>query len=429
MQHTPGDSASLQQQLMAASHSDDVIAVLNDLAPLLSEQRSSRAYYTLLVDIFQALRALTVEDPTEGEYLIDTHLLDYLEQESNDGTAIQLDATRQLRECLEEWMAQYPEETFVALRQHILDKLLARFQEKPSPALCWTFAHIGYRDERLVEALWHYASSVAKEEEEQDTALVTLTALGVPNSARAQLLKALHQRLQRHVTVPLLIALQRLASGKSVRVIQKTCFAPSSRSQKAEVLRERPLILSTLAAIADAHEHVNSLQDQVWGVISEQYTLDPKHVAYAVNLGWGLAERCNSGTVVANLVEWIGQAVTEELEQQRLPLLLYRLDECVRPRQIAGWQQTAHQLAIPVLRKAACRNTHSTGRYATHEMHTKEAAWGTILRQGHRDALGWFDEAVSEESNPYLRGQLCDLFASFRLFSASHCHQSYHPGL
>jgi len=48
-------------------------------------------------------------------------------------------------------------------------------------------------------------------------------------------------------------------------------------------------------------------------------------------------------------------------------------------------------------------------------MHTKEAAWGTLLRMGHAEALGWFEEAVSHETNPYLRGKLCDLFACFCL--------------
>src|SRR5258708_1069033 len=34
---------------------------------------------------------------------------------------------------------------------------------------------------------------------------------------------------------------------------------------------------------------------------------------------------------------------------------------------------------------------------------------------GYAEELGWFEEAVGHETNPYLRGRLCDLFACFCL--------------
>jgi hypothetical protein len=82
---------------------------------------------------------------------------------------------------------------------------------------------------------------------------------------------------------------------------------------------------------------------------------------------------------------------------------------------VASWQRDLIEAAIPILRQAACQDTRFAGRYATHEMHTKEAAWGTLLRMGYAEALDWFEEAVSFETNPYLRGKLCDLFACFCL--------------
>src|SRR5207248_10183532 len=78
-----------------------------------------------------------------------------------------------------------------------------------------------------------------------------------------------------------------------------------------------------------------------------------------------------------------------------------------------SWHQDLTPTAIPVLRQSACQDTRFAGRSATHEMHIKEAAWGTLLRMGYAEALGWFEEAVSHETNAYLRGDLCDLFACF----------------
>ena len=134
-----------------------------------------------------------------------------------------------------------------------------------------------------------------------------------------------------------------------------------------------------------------------------------------MNPGGDVAPLCDSRRVVPTLLAWLEEAADEETREPRNPLLPYRLQECVRPRQLTSWQREQLQLAIPILRQSACQDTGYVGRSATHEMRIKEAAWGTLLRIGYAEALGWFEEAVSHETNPYLRGRLCDLFACFCL--------------
>ncbi|MCL5959780.1 MAG: hypothetical protein M1358_10810 [Chloroflexi bacterium] len=51
----------------------------------------------------------------------------------------------------------------------------------------------------------------------------------------------------------------------------------------------------------------------------------------------------------------------------------------------------------------------------TQSMRLKEAAWDTLLRLGHQPALGWFEEGVSTETNPFTRADLAERFACFRL--------------
>ena len=412
MQHMPDNVYTLKQRVDEAEQSGDVVSVLNMLVPLLAENTSSRELYDLLVDAFHALRTLASEQVSDGEQVILTYLLDHLEKDS-DGTAVQKSATRQLRECLEEWIAQYPERESIALRQRILDDLLLRFQARPSPALCWTFSFIGYREERLVSVLWDYA--LHDEGETGEAALVTLTSLGVPQPERSRLLEVLHRKMQRQVTQPLLVALDRLADPTSFDVVRETCFLPHRAAQATAAYRETWLALSVLTDIADAHDDEEDLQDRVWILIAEQYDLDPQNIAYTVNLGGDIAPRCDSKHVVPTLLTWLGQASNEEKQQQRNPILSYRLEECVRPRQLASWRQDLTPTVIPILRQSACQDMRFAGRSATHEMHIKEAAWGTLLRMGYTEALGWFEEAVSHETNPYLRGNLCDLFACFCL--------------
>jgi len=412
MQNTPEHVYALRQRIDEAERSDDVVAVLGVLQSLLPENASSQELYYLLVDAFGALRRLTADKTPDGEQAMLTYLLDYLEKDS-DGTAVQRSTTGQLRECLEEWIAQYPERESAALRLRILDDLLHRFQARPSPALCWTFAYIGYREARVVSALWDHASR--NEGKTGEAALVALTALGVPQPDRPRLLEALHQRLQRQVTQPLLVALRRLADPASLDLVRETCFLAHRDRQVTVAHWDMLLALAVLADIADAHDEQEELQDRVWSLIAEQYDLDPGNVAHMVNLGGDVAPRCDSRRVVPALLTWLGQATDEEKQQQRNPILSYRLEECVRPRQLASWQQELIPAVIPVLRQSACQDTRFAGRSMTHEMYRKEAAWGTLLRMGYAEALEWFEEAVIGETNPYLRGKLCDLFACFRL--------------
>ncbi len=412
MQNMPDNVSALNQRIDEAEQSGEVVAVLNVLAPLLAENTSSQELYYVLVDAFQALRRLTSENGLDGEQVILTYLLDYLEKDS-DGTAVQKSATRQLRECLEEWIAQYPERESAALRQRILDDLLLRFQARPSPALCWTFAHIGYREERVVSVLWDYA--LRDENETGEAALVTLTALGIPLPERPRLLEVLHRKLQRQVTQPLLVALYRLADPTSFDVVRERCFPVRRAAQPTVASQEILFAPRVLTEIADEHDDDEGLQDRIWMSIADEYDLDPQHTAYTVNLGGDIAPRCDSKRVVPTLLAWLGQATDEEKQQQRNPIISYRLEECVRPRQLASWHRDLIPAAIPILRQSACQDTHLAGRFATHEMHMKEAAWGTLLRMGYAEALGWFEEAVSHETNPYLRGKLCDLFACFCL--------------
>jgi len=93
--------------------------VLRTFPPFLVHKSDSQEIYRLLIDAFAALQIFTSKNEPEGELLMRTYLLDYLEQDSQ-GTATQKIAPGLLRECLQEWIEQYPEAQSIRAHQHIL---------------------------------------------------------------------------------------------------------------------------------------------------------------------------------------------------------------------------------------------------------------------------------------------------------------------
>jgi len=277
---------AIRQKIDQSTRSDELVHVIEEITPHLAGDQNSRELYQLLVDAFQSLRMLTSGDVHQGEQVIRNHLLGYLEQDSH-GSAVQRHATSELRECLDAWIEQYPERERVALRAHILDDVLGRFQIQPLASMCWTLAHIGYREERIVEALWNCVRQ--DEGDLGDTALVTLTALGVLQSERPALLRVAHERMVQHISQPLLVTLLRLADPASLPIVRSTCFSPE---HSGEVNREQLLALTVLTEIADAFDANEEIQDQVWQFIAELYERGPKDVAYYVNLGGAFAGPC-----------------------------------------------------------------------------------------------------------------------------------------
>src|SRR6266568_7334850 len=213
---------AIRQKIDQSTRSDELVHVIEEITPHLAGDQNSRELYQLLVDAFQSLRMLTSGDVHQGEQVIRNHLLGYLEQDSH-GSAVQRHATSELRECLDAWIEQYPERERVALRAHILDDVLGRFQIQPLASMCWTLAHIGYREQRIVEALWNRVRQ--DEGDLGDTALVTLTALGVPQSERTVLLGVAHQKIAQHISQPLLVTLLRLADPASLPIVRSTFFS------------------------------------------------------------------------------------------------------------------------------------------------------------------------------------------------------------
>ncbi len=409
MNSNPNNYFIFRQRIDQSTTIEEVVGLIQEIDTLRASEETASDAYDLLAVAFQALANLTHENMIEGERLIFDYLLPYLFYDMDAPVKI-LSAINRLRECLIEWYEQYPEPESSALRGRILDQLLLKLRSMPLLSACWIISDIGYRRQDIVHQLWRIAEQY--DNDLGDTALATLTALGVPSGEKERLLTAVHERVPKRLTLPLIAALHRLADPSSLSPVLHSWLQNDTEQQN---IAHRSLALRILIDIADA-SNLEEVQDQVWHAIVDLYQRQPEKFAFDIFLGGDIAPGCDSTHVVPTLLQWIGseQGDSEATADHRR-LLNLRLGDCLRPRQLEGWKIEPDPSTISVLRQDACLDTRFEGHATTHEMLIKEAAWQTLMCIGDGQILNWFKDAVSGETNRYLRGQMCDLFACFRL--------------
>lgn len=407
----PRDLSLFRHKILQSTHCEEIVVLIQEISPFLSSEEGSSEAYDLLTLAFEALQALTAENPIEGHKQIFTSLLPLLNLGQSDEYPIQVSrSTARLRECLAAWVDQYSEPERSTLREHVLNYVLLELQRNPSPSLCWIVSEIGFRREDLLVSIWHIADQ--QDNFLGDTALATLTSLGVEADEKIRLLGVLHQRISHRINLPLISALSRLADVSSFPIVQALVL---QKVQEPSVDRLRSLVLRILPAIAEENDS-EEVQNQIWQSIVQLFQTDPERFAFDVYLGNDIAPRCDSVEVVPRLLEWMNIAQDRpEASADHRRLLSIRLENCIRPRQLQGWKNAPIFLAETLLRLDACQDTRFEGRSTTHEMLIKEAAWKTLLLMGYAGALHWFKEAVGGETNRYVQRELCDLLACFQL--------------
>lgn len=396
----------LWQEFRETTSLDEIIERLEQLNDLVqTDTLSIVEAYDLRVSAFRALQELTVDDFGRGEQLIFDLVVPYCLVEPTDVPQKVHYTISRYRECLVDWLNQYPETERTVLRNKVFDILHSELAANPKP-VCWTISRIGFRRPDLVEALWDVAEKNA--DGVGDIALSTLTSLGVPQEERPKLLSALHQRAAKRHTSTLTGALSRLADPSSLEVIRKHWLQPDYAG-----IRYRLLTLTVLAEIADAADANPNIQDRIWQTISDWVEANPDTPPHAF-LGGNIAPHCNSVHVVPTILRWLTKE--SESNSERTGTILYRrLQACVRPRQLTGWDNADASAAISQLREDACQDTGHEGSWMTEEMRLKEAAWDVLLRLEYHDALTWFEGGVVAETNPFVQKGISELLACFRI--------------
>src|SRR5205823_731123 len=126
-----------------------------------------------------------------------------------------------------------------------------------------------------------------------------------------------------------------------------------------------------------------------------------------------IAPVCGSPRVVSFLLGLYGQ---DGVDDYRRYLLGLRLQDCVRPRHLEGWESYQHDGRLsPALHREALTNSEQRGLYRGVPGDLKGAAWDLLLRLHDGHILSQADEALTHETSPSVRYDICETLACFRL--------------
>jgi len=403
---------TLWQRLHQSTSVDVVLEVLGGLDSFVhAGDLSVSDVYDLQADAFQALRELTKGEVDKAEPLILEYLLPYCLQRGEDAAPEARAAISRCRTTLAEWIHQYTEVEYTAMRDQALDRLHSSLGDPEPRGTCWTIAAIGFRRSDIVDALWELSEQ--HDDDVGDTALSTLVSLGVTPSHRRRTLSALHKRATSRCNIALLAALRQLADPESLSVVKKHWLEDNAVEGFP---RHKSLALRVLADVADSADGEPDLQDCIWQAVSDLFESQPSEFTFDVHMGSDIGPRCDSVNVVPTLLRWLSNKdeASERAVYNRY-LLCLRLEECVRPHQLQGWGHADEPQAVAILQRDAFHDTGHEGALPTQQTWCKETAWGILLRLGHDDALGWFEDGVAKETNPFLRRRISQWLACFHL--------------
>ncbi len=364
--------------------------------------------------------------------------------------------THGLREELEQWLWLLPQADRQEVRAHILTKLCGLLHNDALPieavrAICWTINQVGYRSPAVEAVLWHVVEQ--RDDLAGDTALSILASLGgVPPATSQepfqcemrsrfvdQLRTRLRSRPHRFLGYTLCVVAApdveedalRLFHAYSAEISYFTGLRITTDSPPVDDSFKRTL----LAQFADALPDHESLQDRVWQALLEDCRKSDEgqnDLLYQSNLiKWS-----NSRHLVPDLMALLPNVLDRqehESNREEVPappatdmeakgpshhwtvyIAASRLQDAIRPRQLAGWADIQNEHLAPFL-SIALANTHQTGSHMTSPMRAKEAAWQTLSLAGGCWTPQDVETAVNadNESSGFVRQQVLDTVACF----------------
>lgn len=390
----------------------DIDELLEHLSQLETRQDageiSEKQRYELQYRVFESLRELTQESPNRAKLIIIGQLLPNCIKTNVDEPGFWLSRHRS---CLAEWLDQYPEQARINLREKIIATLLPHFSLANPQAVCWTISQIGYRDDRVVTALWDLVRKSPGKT--GDVALATIVSLGVTRNAREELIPALHDRIADHFDSALCQAIIQLAEPTSLDVVHRNWLISDRYTLKTfDLLR----ILSVYQDVLSAHSESDTLQDSVWRTLESSADQMPQEFIDDIYRESFVAS-CNSPAVIPSIFSWARPLYTTGNTLNHRRYMIYRaLQACVKPRHLEGWRTLKIDAEIfEQIKSDACQNTDDNGFIATRKGDEKKAAWDILLRAGRLEVLNWFNEAVDKEKGKFTKSEIIHFFACFKV--------------
>lgn len=366
----------------------------------------------LRLDALEAAQQLTTESTADAWDLIQQHLLPFCVDPQEIEDVQSGDLGRSYRETLLSWIDQYQTGDREPLLNKVVDELVARLTLHATTDACWTLAILGFRRPDVVASLQEVANN--NDNAVGDAALSCLVSLGLDKDTARSVLTETHVRVTRRYSNSLARVLSAIGDTDTNQIVQEHWLRPESNVELGYF--DRAIALRVPVDVADRFHNQDLFQDEVWSGISNLFETFPKLYESDLYLGSDVVPRIDTPNVVADLLNWIASTNADDDRNRRdRYLLALRLQECTRPRQLTGWSGKRNSPSVDVLRKDAQTDTKQAGQLTTSESTHKKTAWRILLTMGCEDCLRWFEQAVVGESNAFVRGQVMDFLACFRL--------------
>lgn len=364
---------------------------------------SEEDYAQLLLTGLYRLKILTEGDRAGALYALPTYLVPALlgSSESEKDSLFQ----NRCRHLLQEWINQYEERDRIPLRLEIL-KLLSKYLDNPETTnqALLSIGTIGLREESIFSRILQMAQL---ESEHSDTALYIATTLRPPTAEAEWIDGELRKRIDSRMNWQLIEASRNTPSSGLLQSVLSHWFVPSEIKERNF---HRSIALRIMTTIAD-REYTNlELQDHIWKEIVSLLRSFPEAFAFDFTMGSDLAPSIDSPAVPLDLLNLLGAGIFRREERFGL---YHRLLECIRPRQLDGWEQLLDTNALEILLSDARNSTGHESSYSwTKEGYLKDLAWNCLLRKGYHDLLLDFD-AIANESDALMQHNLCKYVACF----------------
>lgn len=273
---------------------------------------------------------------------------------------------------------------------------------------CWTISEIGYREPELTERLWNLFGS--EDQEESDTALATLAALGLTGDERSRCLAAALDAARERLPYTIVGTLAALPDPQTISALAESWL---ERSQPELEAVAEPLFF--LLSRIGAHLQLPDAIDQTCEAINTLLARAPALLGRRVRLAGNALPSLDSPLATETLIRLLPEETTATAYDRWLVML--RLEACCRPRQLDGLDGDVARdpAAFAALSEFVLEVGNHLGRDSTFEGQVKISALKTALLLGAAQAPDWLGPALANEANPYLQQEIMEAYAALRV--------------
>lgn len=405
---TAGDQFdSVKQRTANADGIPPLLRVLEELHSLEPKQENGEELDELRLSVFESLARLTQDAPSEAGPIIVRCLLPLCLRTKGEWRVPHM--ALRYNKALSRWLDRFPTLHRFALRAQVLDALVELLDEAGPERACRLIGMLGYREDRAFSRLIDLARAGA--DSVRDVAIHALTAFGVPQSEHAALARLW---LDRASVAPwnhdLIGAAKQLASTEILDLVLGQWLIPENlRDLDGSGRLLAYLALTVPSAVSETFPDDAELQDRVWDRLQAIEPTAPDLFFHGFLGSTQVAQPCDTPGVIRYYVSKLA------CEERTRDLAYIRLEECNRPRQLVGWEDTPGAEVIQAALQDAVAATAMLGSFTTADLRRKLRAWQTLLSLGRGEALAHLEDALLGERNGHAVGEVLDLAACFRL--------------